>query len=422
MTGQTPDKAGHDADTSAFEGFVKHLQDALAHLYDPTFRPPRSLWEGVGCEPKGLKAMQAALVRGIEGLKPTSQVPPHARSRRIYGLLSGLYVKGFTQEQTAEQLGITARHLRRERPEAVRALALRLWEQGQDAQADAPAPDKPGVVAEPEGQLASDRSPAWRSQMRKELASLAECAPGAVADVQAEIEGTIKLARPLTGPLGITTQVGLVQPNLAVETHPTVLRQTLIAAIRELAQHIQSGEITIDAVRSERKAQIAVCGRPAARSGTPDHTLVQEMVSLQEGTLKTVREGDRISFCIELPAVSQTVLVVDDNKDIAHLYRRYAIGTSYHIVHTAQGTNVPEMVETTQPDVIVLDVMLPDADGWELLSHLREHPATWAVPILICSVVMEEELALALGADLYLTKPVERQPFIAALDRLLRPA
>ena len=62
------------------------------------------------------------------------------------------------------------------------------------------------------------------------------------------------------------------------------------------------------------------------------------------------------------------------------------------------------------------------ADGWELLSHLREHPLMGSTPILVCSVVMEEELALALGADLYLPKPVERQPFIAALDRLISPA
>jgi CheY-like chemotaxis protein len=216
--------------------------------------------------------------------------------------------------------------------------------------------------------------------------------------------------------------MGVVQPNLAVETHPSALRQVLIAAIRELAQHTTSGQITIGATRSERNARIEVSGQPAALSGTPDHAFIQEMVSTQGGTLRTILDGDAISLCVELPAVSRTVLVVDDNKDIAHLYRRYALGTSYHIVHTAQGKEVVELAERTQPDIIVLDVMLPDADGWELLSHLREHPATRNTPILICSVVREEELALALGADFTLTKPVERQQFVAALDRLLSQA
>ena len=79
-------------------------------------------------------------------------------------------------------------------------------------------------------------------------------------------------------------------------------------------------------------------------------------------------------------------------------------------------------VEACAPSIIVLDVMLPDMDGWELLAHLHEHPPTRSIPILVCSVVREEELALALGAKLYLSKPVRRQQFIQALDQALRGA
>ena len=66
--------------------------------------------------------------------------------------------------------------------------------------------------------------------------------------------------------------------------------------------------------------------------------------------------------------------------------------------------------------------MLPDADGWELLTRLREHAATASTPIIICSVVRREELALALHATLYLAKPVRRQQFIQALEQVLAPA
>jgi CheY-like chemotaxis protein len=76
-------------------------------------------------------------------------------------------------------------------------------------------------------------------------------------------------------------------------------------------------------------------------------------------------------------------------------------------------------VETVTPDVIVLDVILPDADGWELLMHLHEHPIARSIPIIICSVVREKELALALGAKAYLPKPVRRRQFISALQQAL---
>jgi len=64
--------------------------------------------------------------------------------------------------------------------------------------------------------------------------------------------------------------------------------------------------------------------------------------------------------------------------------------------------------------------MLPDVDGWELLTHLHQHPATRHIPVLVCTVVHAEELARALGAAAYLAKPVRRAEFIEAL-RQLRP-
>ncbi len=66
--------------------------------------------------------------------------------------------------------------------------------------------------------------------------------------------------------------------------------------------------------------------------------------------------------------------------------------------------------------MIVLDIMLPDIDGWELLTNLHEYPGTRAIPVIICSVVKQEELAEALGAALYVAKPVMRKQFIEALD------
>ena len=81
-----------------------------------------------------------------------------------------------------------------------------------------------------------------------------------------------------------------------------------------------------------------------------------------------------------------------------------------------------KLAEEIKPDIIVLDVMLPDVDGWELLSQLHEHPLTRSVPVIVCSVVGEEDLALALGAKVYLPKPVRRQQFLQALDQAVNQA
>ena len=69
--------------------------------------------------------------------------------------------------------------------------------------------------------------------------------------------------------------------------------------------------------------------------------------------------------------------------------------------------------------------MMPQMDGWEVLARLLQSPLTSHIPIIICTILGQEELALSLGAHVYLRKPITRQDFLAALDRawtILLPA
>jgi len=106
------------------------------------------------------------------------------------------------------------------------------------------------------------------------------------------------------------------------------------------------------------------------------------------------------------------------------LYRSYVEGTRYRIVHLSQVAQLLPTVEIHEPDVIVLDIMLPEpeTDGWELLVGLHDHAATKSVPVVVCSVVREERLALDLGAAVYVPKPVRRTQFVAALDEAISQA
>jgi CheY-like chemotaxis protein len=236
-----------------------------------------------------------------------------------------------------------------------------------------------------------------------------------------------------------------VQRGLVAAIHPVVLQQVLITAIGQLARSIFEGQIVVrtdqagatvrliisgqpltnvqslndDSLSAEVTAELA--GRPQSLAQPLDASFISEILNGQTGTVSLSVDGERAEFLIELRAAAQTVLVVDDNVDLGHLYRRYAMGTRFNIVHVAQGQRAMEMVEIYKPAIIVLDVMLPDIDGWLLLSQLREHPLTREIPIIVCSVVREEELARSLGARDYLQKPVQRQMFIQVLSHVLDP-
>jgi CheY-like chemotaxis protein len=426
--------SGHEADMNTYLVFEQELQDALAHLYDPAYRPSAFLRDVLDCDTQqGIHGVRRAIIQAIEDLKPEASVPDNARVKRIYGALSFKYIQNLSQEETSERLGITARHLRRGLPEAIHALALYLWEKHTNAPADNMPPESG------EGPVG------WRLQVKEEIASLQEGAPNTNTSVFEVVENAIHLEAAMAAQRKVRIE-SVVQRGLVAAIHPVVLQQVLITAIGQLVRSISAGQIVIRTDQTGTTVRLIISGQPLTympqldESAIPeiltsawpgeqqslgqplDGSFISEILNGQAGSMSLSIDGERAEFLIELRAAAQMVLVVDDNVDLGHLYRRYAMGTRFNIVHITQGQRAIEMVELYKPAIIVLDVMLPDIDGWLLLSQLHEHPLTHGIPIVICSVVHEEELARSLGASGYLQKPVQRLLFIQVLNQVLNPA
>jgi CheY-like chemotaxis protein len=112
------------------------------------------------------------------------------------------------------------------------------------------------------------------------------------------------------------------------------------------------------------------------------------------------------------------VFAIDDNADTLQLLQRYLAGTRYPFVGIRDPQQALALVEGLAPKIILLDVMLPGVDGWELLGRLREHPRLRGVPIVVCTILPMEQFALILGAAAFIHKPVSREALLAVLDRL----
>ena len=74
------------------------------------------------------------------------------------------------------------------------------------------------------------------------------------------------------------------------------------------------------------------------------------------------------------------------------------------------------MAEESLPDIILLDVMLQDLDGWELLGRFRAHPQLGDRPVIVCTILPQRDLALSLGAAGFLSKPLSQRQLLSALD------
>jgi CheY-like chemotaxis protein len=432
------------------EELERELHEALAHLYDPDYQPSGAFCSAIGCDARdGVLGVQTAILRAIESLRPPADIPPTAHARQVYELLHNRFVLKLIQEETADRMHISRTSVHRAQRTAVHTLARTLWECSQAGQAgQSPGQVSPGQVSPGQvspgqvspgqvspgqvspGQAAGiqgqdmDAQPAdWQSQVQRELASLQAKAPDTDSDVGRVIGSALELVTPLTSRRGVAVDVKSLQPGLVATVHPVVLGQILVSAMGRLARYISNGLISVYARLEDGNVKITLTGTVAAEGGLSQADLVSEIPASPGVAINTYLDGSQAFVWIEASSVGRvTVLVVDDNEDMAHLYRGATVGTRYHIAHITQGRDLLGALETVAPDVIVLDVMLPDIDGWRLLMRLHEDPVTRAIPVIVCSVVREEDLALSLGAVRYLPKPVRPREFIQALDQVFPQA
>ena len=116
-----------------------------------------------------------------------------------------------------------------------------------------------------------------------------------------------------------------------------------------------------------------------------------------------------------------TVLTIDDNADIVALFQRYLGGYAVSVVGIKNAEDALRVAVELQPQVITLDVMMPNQDGWEILQKLKIAPETKQIPVIICSVLHEPQLAQALGASGYVTKPISQAKLVETLQQWLGP-
>ena len=120
--------------------------------------------------------------------------------------------------------------------------------------------------------------------------------------------------------------------------------------------------------------------------------------------------------------MASTILVVDDEKDILELLQYNLEKEGYRVLTADNGKSALKAAQK-KPDLIVLDVMMPELDGWEVCRAIRKTPATSEIPIIFLTARdsdVDEVVGLELGAEDYIRKPVKLRAFIARVKRVLR--
>lgn len=118
----------------------------------------------------------------------------------------------------------------------------------------------------------------------------------------------------------------------------------------------------------------------------------------------------------------KTIMVVDDNPDIVTIVKTILEGKGYSVQCAYSGPEVFTRLEEQKPDLIILDIMLPQMDGLEVLTRLKSTPDSSSIPVILLTAKVQYEDVLGgykLGADYYITKPFTSAQLINGINLLL---
>jgi signal transduction histidine kinase/CheY-like chemotaxis protein len=287
-------------------------------------------------------------------------------------------------------------------------------------------------------------------------------------DVAAVLEDVRETVEPLVTRNGNALEVRHAPDLGAMRSDQVKVRQTLFNLLGNAAKFTKGGRITLEARRlaggdgdrlefriadtgiGMTPEQVARLFQPfsQADASTTRHyggtglglAITQHFCRMLGGEVAVESEpGGGSTFTVTLPADGPgaadaaaqaearagrhggggggTVLVIDDERATHDLLERELGARGYRVVHASGGREGLRLARERRPDVITLDVIMPEMDGWAVLRELKADPELRDIPVVLVTILGDREMGYALGAADYLTKPVEAEALLRAVDR-----
>ncbi|HYK57550.1 MAG TPA: response regulator, partial [Flavisolibacter sp.] len=122
---------------------------------------------------------------------------------------------------------------------------------------------------------------------------------------------------------------------------------------------------------------------------------------------------------IKMDGKVATILVVDDDDSIRSLLNQELSDAGYLIDQAVNGKEALEKIRRNRPDLIILDVMMPEMNGFDVAAILKNDPQTMDIPIIVLSIVQDKSRGYRIGVDRYLTKPIDTTQLFTEVNMLL---
>jgi CheY-like chemotaxis protein len=400
------------ADNMNRKQLVAALRSALMQLDDlqNLAKSPLLTFLGTNGQEANPVMLQRLLLDTMEALREDAGV----NSERYYDILYYRYQEQLNQEDVAFQLGVSIRQLRREQNNAIELLAEHIREQLGQAPEVLSSADPPDAASPFEG-----------TEIQREIARLRHSLPTEPSQIGVEMQKVFRDAGSLLAQrYGVTFKFEGLPATHQAPLPPMVFRQALLILLAALIPQSAGKTIEISFYESVNKLGLVL------RLGSERdewieteefkiglQTAAQLLAPFHSAVVQYKRKP--ASVIVWMPAMASTpILVIDDNPDVHQLLSRYVAHSRFRLITSSDVHQAITLAQTQSVQGLVLDIMMPEIDGWDLLSQWNHHPATQQIPVAVCTILPQQELAYVLGATLFIQKPVEQEYFLRALETL----